>query len=246
MGAHHLLHGNTHWIATAAAALVLSGCSPDTSPSPAQSGLTTGVQAQVTTMASAVAKAEATADPPSGEVSPPPRAAAESSRQPGDSESATQPEPRSADLRIRRLVVSRGVEAREPVGAAESFALTEVERLYAFVEVHNADAAESEIFVTFEPERGPARGHVRLRVGATPRWRTWAYTRGVRSAGTWTAVVRNGEGELLAKTDFLVESSTPSADEAPPAAIAPPAEQAAVEPSPQVPAKAPTEPAATG
>jgi hypothetical protein len=140
-----------------------------------------------------------------------------------------------ADLRIRRLVVSQGVEAREPIGAAASFSLAEVERLYAFVEVHNADVAESEIFVTFEPERGAACGHVKLRVGATPRWRTWAYTRGVRSPGKWTAVVRNGEGELLAQTTFVVQPAAPAA------VATPPAEQAAVEPSPTTSKQAPAE-----
>jgi hypothetical protein len=111
-----------------------------------------------------------------------------------------------AELRIKRLVVAKGVEGREPVGAADDFVLDETEQVYAFVEVHNVDSAESEIFVTFEPERGPARGHVRLRVGPTPRWRTWAYTRGVRTPGTWAAVVRGGDGEPLARTTFVVRS----------------------------------------
>jgi hypothetical protein len=192
-------------------------------------------------VASAVALAGASDDRrPSAAQPDREKPAAEAARQPGDAEPATRPDPVLADLRIKRLVVSQGVEAREPIGAGESFTLAEIERLYAFVEVHNVDAAESEIFVTFEPERGPARGHVRLRVGATPRWRTWAYTRGVRSPGTWTAVVRNGEGELLAKTTFVVESSVPAAD------VPSPAEQAAVDSAPETPTKAPAKPAATG
>jgi hypothetical protein len=241
MGAHHLSYGTPRWIATTAAALLFMGCSPGSSPSPAQSGLSTRVQAQVATVAQAVAQASSTDGRSPSEARPPRvQAAAEAGRQPGDSSPTTQPEARLTDLRIRRLVVSQGVEAREPIGAAESFALAEVDRLYAFVEVHNADAAESEIFVTFEPERGPVRGHVRLRVGATPRWRTWAYTRGVRSPGTWTAVVRNGEGELLAKTTFVVESAAPAA------VVTPPAEQAAVEHSPKASEQAPAEHAAAG
>ena len=111
------------------------------------------------------------------------------------------------NLKIKRLLLARDVDAREPVGPADAFELDEVERIYAFVEVNNRDRVESEIFVTFEPADGPARGHVRLRVGASSRWRTWAFTRGVREAGSWAAVVRNGEGELLARQPFEVSAS---------------------------------------
>jgi len=113
---------------------------------------------------------------------------------------------RPIELRVKRLVVARGVKSREPVDPAGSFELDELERIYAFVEVSNPDRADSEIFVTFEPEQGAARGHVRLRVGPSPRWRTWAYTRGIRQPGSWWAVVRDGDGEELARTPFEIVS----------------------------------------
>jgi hypothetical protein len=73
------------------------------------------------------------------------------------------------------------------------------------VEVENPEAEESEITVTFEPPGGgDARGNVTLDVGASRRWRTWAYTRGARSAGAWTAVVRGPGGEELARAPFEV------------------------------------------
>jgi len=188
------------------AGVVAAGCDVGTSPTHADKGLATGVQAQVATSALALrgapAGSAAATDQPAASrgVRPAPSAA-------GDPPHPTPaPEPQLTDLKIRRLVLARDVEAREPVGAADAFDLGEVDKLYAFVEVGNHDAVESEIVVTFEPERGPACGHVRLRVGASPRWRTWAYTRGVRQPGKWTAVVRDAAGELLARKSFEVKA----------------------------------------
>lgn len=111
------------------------------------------------------------------------------------------------ELRVSRLVVARGVEAREPVGSASSFSRSETSRLYAFVELANPEKAESEILVTFEPEQGDARGHVRLHVGASPRWRTWAATRTVQQPGAWFAVVRTAhDGKELARVPFEITS----------------------------------------
>lgn len=112
-----------------------------------------------------------------------------------------------APLEVRRLVVAEGVERgkREPVGAAASFKVGDIDKLYAFVEVENPERAESEVIVTFEPEDGgAAQGQVSLGVGASPRWRTWAYTRGVKKAGSWAAVVRSADGKVLARTPFEV------------------------------------------
>jgi hypothetical protein len=111
----------------------------------------------------------------------------------------------SATLRIKRLVLTEGVKDREPVEAKTSFSAADDSRIYAFVEVENPAAAESEITVTFEPASGgAARGNITLDVGASPRWRTWAFTRGARTTGAWTAVVRGPEGDVLAKAPFEV------------------------------------------
>ena len=120
---------------------------------------------------------------------------------------APPPEPEAnvdADLRIKRLVIAHGVESREPVGAATTFSKSDAKRIYAFVEVDNRDRVHSEVFVSFVHEDNPERGSVRLRVGAAPRWRTWAYTQLAHKQGTWHAVVRNGKGDELARTKFEV------------------------------------------
>jgi len=116
------------------------------------------------------------------------------------------PDALPAELRVKRLVIAHGVEDREPVDPTESFSLQHTKRIYAFVEVRNVDQVESAIYVTFEPEKGPSRGHVRLRVGQSPRWRTWAYTRAVQKEGSWWAVVRDGQGKELARKPFEIKS----------------------------------------
>lgn len=112
-----------------------------------------------------------------------------------------------APLKVKRLVVAEDVERgkREPVGESTAFKAADIDKLYAFVEVENPTTAESEVFVTFEPEGdGASQGQVSLRVGASPRWRTWAYTRGVKKAGNWAAVVRSADGKVLARAPFSV------------------------------------------
>ena len=112
-----------------------------------------------------------------------------------------------APLKVKRLVLADDIarERREPVGEKASFKAAELDKIYAFVEVENPTKSESEVFVTFEPQGdGASQGQVSLRVGASSRWRTWAYTRGVKKAGAWAAVVRSADGKVLAKTPFEV------------------------------------------
>lgn len=112
-----------------------------------------------------------------------------------------------APLKVRRLVVAEDIERskREPVGSKAAFKAADTDKIYAFVEVDNPTKSESEVFVTFEPQGdGASQGQVSLRVGAASRWRTWAYTRGAKKAGSWAAVVRSADGTVLAKTPFDV------------------------------------------
>lgn len=104
---------------------------------------------------------------------------------------------------VRRLVVVRRVEQREPVLGEPLVAGDEP--VVAFVELANPGDA-GEIVVTFQPAEGGAEvGHVRLTVPAQQgRWRTWARTRNVRDAGEWRAIVRSADGRELARTEFTV------------------------------------------
>ncbi len=116
-----------------------------------------------------------------------------------------------AALTVKRLVIASGVSGREPVGAATTFTAGAQDRIYAFVEVGNPDGATSEVSVSFFKDGGAERGGVKLRVGASPRWRTWSFTRLAKEPGTWHAVVRNAKGEELARTRFeIVAGATPA------------------------------------
>jgi hypothetical protein len=107
-------------------------------------------------------------------------------------------------LVVKRLVVAPAVKGREPVDPATSFK-ADSGKIYAFVELENKEATESEITVSFEaPDGKSATGNVKLDVGAEPRWRTWAYTRAARTAGSWTAIVKDHRGDVLARAPFEV------------------------------------------
>ncbi|WP_437814555.1 DUF2914 domain-containing protein [Sorangium sp. So ce1078] len=111
----------------------------------------------------------------------------------------------AAELKVKRLVLAEGVKDREPVAPGTTFRAPETERLYAFLEIENRGDVEGEVTVAFVPPDGGAPvGNVTLEVGPSPRWRTWAFTRGARKAGEWTAVVRSETGEELARAPFEV------------------------------------------
>lgn len=114
------------------------------------------------------------------------------------------PEPGvSPGLNVRRLVVSRGIENREPIGELDHLTLDRAERVYAFVELTNPAEVTSQVQVRFVSPSGQPID-VLLEVGDKPRWRTWAYTRKVRQTGTWTVMVRGTDGAELASTRFEV------------------------------------------
>lgn len=107
------------------------------------------------------------------------------------------------DLRIGRLLVARDVRDREPVDAATSFDLARGDKLYAFIDVRGA-TTERTLHVQFVPDDGAPVGLVALHVPPGARFRTWAFSRGVRGSGHWSAVVRDEQGRPLAQTDFDV------------------------------------------
>lgn len=108
------------------------------------------------------------------------------------------------ELKVTRLVVSRGVADREPLAPASSFSSAETDRIYAFVEVSNESQIPSEISVTFTPPSGRALQRIPLEVGTQRRFRTWATTRKVRAAGVWSVSVSDAAGNELARTSFTV------------------------------------------
>ncbi len=106
-------------------------------------------------------------------------------------------------LSVKRIVITRAIEKREPV-AIERLVASD-EPLYAFVELANGSDAAAGVVITFERE-GKSVGHVKLEVPAkNARWRTWGKTKQVRHAGEWVAVVKASDGTELGRKSFSVE-----------------------------------------
>jgi hypothetical protein len=105
---------------------------------------------------------------------------------------------------VRRLVVAHDVVEREPVVREGAFAGGQ-DRVFAFVEARNLDAAEGAIRIYFDGPDGQRVGDIGLEVpGAQRRWRTWGYSRNVSAPGTWEAVVVDASGAVLAREAFEV------------------------------------------
>lgn len=109
------------------------------------------------------------------------------------------------EVRLNRLIVASGIAQHEPTGASDTFELGAQPHIYAFVDAVNETDEPVTLRVTFVPEHGETAGHVRLEIPANVgRFRTWAYTRHVYTAGRWEAVVRDERGRVIARRPFEV------------------------------------------
>lgn len=147
--------------------------------------------------------------PPADEAAAEPKAAAQP-KAAGETPKPDQPKP-LADVppQVKRLVLATDVQNREPIaleGAARAG-----EPLTAFIELANTADAPANIIVTFEHAKGDKVGFVELSVPeSSPRYRTWARTRQVRTPGAWHAVVTHKGGEEIARQSFTVEAAPPA------------------------------------
>jgi hypothetical protein len=107
---------------------------------------------------------------------------------------------------VKRFVVGNGVKDREPLAASEPLS-SDGSPIYAFVELANPEGGSENVRVTFERKGGAERvGDVVLPVpGNVARHRTWAFTRFIRSAGVWEAVLWSESGAELARASFEVK-----------------------------------------
>lgn len=114
------------------------------------------------------------------------------------------PEDDGEGLRARRLVVTHGIEGREPIDELSSLDAIEGERVYAFIDLANT-GRDTNVEVIFEHETGLRVGLVELEVPAhVARHRTWAYSSHVSEPGNWTLLVRDRAGRTVAAQSFEV------------------------------------------
>jgi hypothetical protein len=117
----------------------------------------------------------------------------------------SKPEASDQALKLKRFVVTRKIEHREPV-AGDEFKLGSAP-VYAFVELENPSRSARDIRVRFQNEDTKATvGHVKLTVpGSQPHYRTWGNTRLIRDPGHWVAVVSTTDGVELGRAPFDVK-----------------------------------------
>ncbi|MEM9194592.1 MAG: DUF2914 domain-containing protein [Myxococcota bacterium] len=104
---------------------------------------------------------------------------------------------------IRRFIVARGIDRREPVNASERFSAEPP--IYAFLDSGNRSEENLELLVGFRHENGQRGGFTYLEIPAeAPRWRTWMRSQHVTTPGRWEALVITRDGEVLARESFTV------------------------------------------
>ena len=106
-------------------------------------------------------------------------------------------------IHLKELTVAQGVISREPRGARRIFKDNEREVL-AFLRVRNFERIQKvELSWIFQ---GEVIQRDRLKVGISPRWRTWSifrFDRTLKRFGEWTLRVSTGEGKLLGEIHFI-------------------------------------------
>jgi hypothetical protein len=112
----------------------------------------------------------------------------------------------SDGLKLKRLMVTRKIDNREPV-VGDEFRLGSTP-VYAFVELENTASDARAVRVMFQNQDTKATvGHVKLIVpGNSERFRTWGNTRLIRDPGHWVAVVSTLDGIELGRAVFEVKS----------------------------------------
>lgn len=107
---------------------------------------------------------------------------------------------------VRQVALARTIEDRVPVDPSTTFSVEEGGRIYAYLEVTNPDREEGELTVAWAraEDLEDELSRVEVQVGAYPRWRTWAYTSRLNRPGRYMAIVRDHDGEVIARAPFEV------------------------------------------
>jgi hypothetical protein len=107
-----------------------------------------------------------------------------------------------APFMVTRLVVGTGVEDREPVGVAETFA-SSTEKVYCFLEATDITKDTEVTFVWYHGQEEMRQVTLPLMTG--PRWRTYAYKNLMGLKGDWKVEIKDAGGEVLKEVTFKVE-----------------------------------------
>lgn len=111
--------------------------------------------------------------------------------------------PEVEGLQVRSIVLAEGYEDRQPVDESSTF---DKGRIFAVIQIENRNDEPAEIFVSFPPEGKSGGKGLKLEVPGNTKHRTVAMTWATpRDPGNYQTVVRNAEGEELAKKEFRID-----------------------------------------
>lgn len=108
------------------------------------------------------------------------------------------------EFNVARMVVSAGIEDREPVGVAETFiSSTATEKVYCFLEAKDITEDTNISFVWYFEEKEKARVTLPLFQGS--RWRTYSTKNLAGLKGDWKVELQNANGIILKTVKFTVQ-----------------------------------------
>ncbi len=102
---------------------------------------------------------------------------------------------------IERMVIAAGVEEREPVEVADSFAAG-IERVYCFLEAQNIQQDTEVTFVWYHGEERAAS--VTVALGQGPRWRTFSYVTIRDRTGEWRVDLHDAMDNIVQSVNFRI------------------------------------------
>ena len=106
---------------------------------------------------------------------------------------------------LNSIILARGVDKREPVEPGIQFTMGDGQKIYVILDVKNETGEDAMLTVSWKmPESDREIGKTELTVKSAKSWRTWSFTRWAKKTGTWEAIVRNAEGEIIARAPFRI------------------------------------------
>jgi hypothetical protein len=136
------------------------------------------------------------------------------SNAPAATDTSVAPAQAAPSIEVLRMVLTKVVENREPVGEITSAGVGEP--VVGFTQVQTS-GGETSITHRWLHE-GANMGDVPLTVRSSP-WRTWS-RKTVHAPGNWTFQVLGPDGNVLKETAFNVSATAAAAESVPPAAPA--------------------------
>jgi len=106
-------------------------------------------------------------------------------------------------VQINQVMAAKNVAKRRPVGQGNQFEANG-DSVWAWASVRNVSEASSHVWMIWRHE-GMVRSRVRLKVGQSPRWRTWSRFR-MRAShiGHWSVDTTDADGMVLDTLEFDV------------------------------------------